>query len=216
LAERAIKLRSFGYGMDAYSNPETVGMNYRMTEMQAALGTAQLGRMPELMAARIENLKALNAHLGDLPRMGSSYGMNVILPADVNRDQVRERLSQRPNSTTPRDAWRPEENGKQIETAVHYPRPIPDIAYYRNKYGTQEFPVARLISARSLTLPVGPHLWPEQMKIMATRLHEAIDESRHSGGGRVRGASPGPALEAAGPPAIRVRQSQRQPHCAVA
>jgi perosamine synthetase len=199
IAERAFALRSFGYGQDAYGDVFSPGLNYRMTEMQAALGTAQLARMPDLMAARVANLKELAKHLKGMPCMGSSYGMSVILPEGSDRDWIKKRLQDR-----------------DIETAVHYPKPIPDLAYYRNKYGKQDFPVARLISARSITLPVGPHLWPEQMAMMATKLHEAIDEDRALRRRRVHRPSPGAEAEGGGPRTHRAGSPQHQPSRAVA
>jgi perosamine synthetase len=199
VAERAFALRSFGYGADAYGDVFSPGLNYRMTEMQAALGTAQLARMPDLMAARIANLKELAKHLKGLPCLGSSYGMSVILPEGTDRDRIKKRLQDH-----------------DIETAVHYPKPIPDLACYRHKYGEQEFPVARLISSRSITLPVSPHLWPEQMAMMATKLHEAIDEDRTLRGRRLHRTSPGAEAEGGGPRAHRAGLPVRQPSRAVA
>lgn len=198
IADRALKLRSFGYGADAYGDVESVGLNYRMTEMQAALGTAQLARMPDLMAARVANLRAL-AKAIDLPKMGSSYGLTVLLPENVDRDAVKKRLQDR-----------------DIETAIHYPRPIPDLAYYRRKYGEQEFPVARYISAHGLTLPVGPHLWPEQMIMMANKLGEAIDEDRSDRRVRLHRPSPGAAAEKPGARRDGAGSPVRQQHRAVA
>lgn len=223
LADEAVKLRSFGYGADAYGDVEMPGLNYRMTEMQAALGTAQLGRLPQTMTARSANLKELSRHLCGLPRMGSSYGMTIFIPENVSRDLVKKRLAD-----------------QDIDTAVHYPKPIPDLAYYRKKYGEQEFPVARYISSHGLTLPVGPHLWPEQMKLMAERVQNTIDackprpdielsrrdrialnkeKSNESGsdrGSRIHRPSPGAEIEGGGARAGRPRSSQRQPHRAVA
>lgn len=214
IADRALKLRSFGYGQDAYGDAESLGLNYRMTELQALLGAAQLARMPDLMAARIANLKALNAALPrSLARFGSSYGMTVFMPDGIDRDAVRTRLAQRAGaSSTEKD----DRAGDAIETAVHYPRAVPDLAVYRAKYGEQKFPVARYISATTITLPVGPHLWPEQMQLMANRLGEAIDEVRARGRGRVSRPSPGAEAEAGGPRASRPRSSQRQPSRAIA
>ena len=131
--------------------------------------------------------------------MGSSYGMTVFLPDDVDRDNVRKLLQDR-----------------DIETAVHYPRPVPDLGYYKAKYGEQAFPVARYISAKGLTLPVSPHLWPEQMDRMADKLNEAVNEDRTLRRGRIHRASPGLAPEAERPRAGRARSPKREQYRAVA
>ena len=46
---------------------ESVGSNYRMTEMQAAIGLRQLARLPEWLRARRRNAALLNDMLGGLP-----------------------------------------------------------------------------------------------------------------------------------------------------
>ena len=46
---------------------DTPGSNYRMTEMQAALGRCQLGKLPRWLAARRRNAEALLEMLADVP-----------------------------------------------------------------------------------------------------------------------------------------------------
>ncbi len=46
---------------------DTFGTNWRMTEMQAAIGLIQLGRMPKWHAVRLENLNKLYAMAEDIP-----------------------------------------------------------------------------------------------------------------------------------------------------
>jgi dTDP-4-amino-4,6-dideoxygalactose transaminase len=48
---------------------ESVGSNYRMTEMQAAIGLEQLARLPEWLRARRRNADVLNDLLGGLPAL---------------------------------------------------------------------------------------------------------------------------------------------------
>ena len=45
----------------------TFGFNLRPTEITAAIGTAQLAKLPRLLDRRIENADFLNARLGELP-----------------------------------------------------------------------------------------------------------------------------------------------------
>ena len=48
---------------------ERVGYNFRMTEMQAAIGVAQLGRIDEFIARKKENQEAYVERLTDLPEV---------------------------------------------------------------------------------------------------------------------------------------------------
>ena len=52
-----------------------------------------------------------------------------------------------------------------VGTSIYYPRPIPLLSWYQDKYGHEktDFPVASAISESSITLPVGPHLDTDDM-----------------------------------------------------
>ena len=67
---------------------------------------------------------------------------------------------------------------KGVGSSVYYPRPVPHMSYYRDKYGFTDdsFPNAATISYRSIALPVGPHLDTENMMYIATTLKKAISE----------------------------------------
>jgi dTDP-4-amino-4,6-dideoxygalactose transaminase len=45
----------------------TYGFNFRMTEIEAAIGRVQLKKLPQLLKQRIENVEYLNTRLADLP-----------------------------------------------------------------------------------------------------------------------------------------------------
>src|SRR3989338_4503717 len=64
-AEQCQSVRS--QGQSGQYNHVRLGFNYRMTEMQAALGTVQLRRLEELNKKRAENAAFLSEHLSHLP-----------------------------------------------------------------------------------------------------------------------------------------------------
>ena len=59
-----------------------------------------------------------------------------------------------------------------IGTSVYYPKPVPLMRYYKNKYKYKinDFPNACKFSYNSIFLPVGPHLNVEHMKIIVKEL----------------------------------------------
>ena len=65
-----------------------------------------------------------------------------------------------------------------VETSIYYPRAVPMMTYYREKYGYRpgQFPAAERISDQSIALSVGPHLTPDDMKKTAAALKQAIRE----------------------------------------
>lgn len=70
LAERIYLIRNHGenvaepIGVSDFFN--TYGYNFRMTEMEAAIGIEQLKKLPELVDARIKNAEYLNSQLSQL------------------------------------------------------------------------------------------------------------------------------------------------------
>lgn len=67
LAERAASIMDCGRPHDEAGEHFTMGINYRMTELQAALAVVALERFPEQMAARIQTMEHLEAGLGGIP-----------------------------------------------------------------------------------------------------------------------------------------------------
>ena len=67
-----------------------------------------------------------------------------------------------------------------VGSSVYYPGPVPHLTYYRLKYGFGEgdYPVARSISDRSIALPVGPHLDPDDMAYIVNAMKQAMHDAR--------------------------------------
>ncbi len=149
-----------------------LGFNYRMNELEAALGVEQLKRMNGFLTKRKENHQALAQGLQDISEIemfksshgefqSSYYCLSILLkrPLAVKREKIIEHLK-----------------SKGIGTSIYYPQAVPHFTYYKNKYGYQDnsFPVAALISGASIALPVGPHLNIEDMDYIVEELKNCI------------------------------------------
>jgi dTDP-4-amino-4,6-dideoxygalactose transaminase len=163
VAQSVAKLRAFGvdrsYGertIPGMYDVPTLGLNYRMSELQAALGRVQLGRVKEILARRRLHFDALKQGLSRIPDLtildsqvpeaqNSHYCLSLVLDR-AGREQ--------------RDAVVARLNAAGIGTSIYYPHPVPRLAYYRGKYGydASRFPQAVRISDQSIALPVGPHV----------------------------------------------------------
>jgi perosamine synthetase len=140
------RMRRFGHaGRD--DDIHMVGLNYRMTEIQAAIGFAQLVKLPAWQTKRRRNESMLRNLLKDYWIIGGNYALAVFVE---NRDEARRKLA-----------------AAGVETSVYYPRPVPHYSYYREKYGEQSFPVAEKICRETICIPVGPHLEEKQIRILA-------------------------------------------------
>jgi dTDP-4-amino-4,6-dideoxygalactose transaminase len=151
---------------------DLLGMNYRLNELQAALGIRQLRRLPDFLSRRRENHRLLAAALAEMEEVellesGSGetesghYCLSAILAPGLRdrRFEVVQRLKE-----------------AGVGTSVYYPRPVPHLSYYRQKYGhgPESFPQAARISYGSIALPVGPHLDGDDMAYIAQALKQAV------------------------------------------
>jgi dTDP-4-amino-4,6-dideoxygalactose transaminase len=183
LAESVARKRGFGVdrthseraipGM--YEVPQ-LGLNYRMSELQAALGRAQMRRIDENLSRRRRNFEILKGALGGESRVraldasdprqkSSHYCMSVVLEGKAagQRNDLVGKLNQ-----------------AGVGTSVYYPAPVPRMRYYADKYGYEagRFQEAAGISDRSVALPVGPHLGPEDVEYIGKVFVETLKEMR--------------------------------------
>ncbi len=149
-----------------------LGFNYRMNEIAAVLGIEQLKRVRSFLEVRRQNYEQLESQLrgmSGITLLQSSYGdfessyycLSIILNDDLaaKRFEVVKFLKD-----------------QGIGTSVYYPKAVPMMTYYKEKYGYEEgdFPVAERISNQTISLPVGPHLNLSDMRTIAGGVKEAI------------------------------------------
>ncbi|HEX9880762.1 MAG TPA: DegT/DnrJ/EryC1/StrS family aminotransferase [Candidatus Binatia bacterium] len=181
VAQAVGKLRAFGVdrthgerSVPGMYDVLTLGLNYRMSEMQAALGRTQLNRIRENLDRRRANFKALKDALETIPGLSildargaesesSNYCLSVALEGDLKvlRNDIVQRL-----------------NAAGVGTSVYYPQPVPRLRYYRDKYGYDagRFQHAAQISDGSVALPVGPHIDGDAMGEMTDKVKKIISE----------------------------------------
>jgi perosamine synthetase len=158
--------------MGAFALPEheVVGFNYRMTDLQAAVGIVQLGRLDELVARRRDLAASYDDALSDLrgvviPRVPDgaehtyqSYVLRFTDEAAMGRDDVAVALQRRGIAT------------RQGTHAVHL------LAYYRRKYGVAatDFPRSLDADRNSLSLPIFPAMTPEEQSYVIAGLRDLL------------------------------------------
>jgi perosamine synthetase len=154
----------------------TLGYNYRMNEVEAAVGLTQLAKLDAFQAARAANYAALKAELDAVEELtvfapvrgkarSTHYCLNAILPRDGSID---------------RDVVVAELKAAGIGTSVHYPRAVPLMSYYREKYGYRDgqFPNAEWLAEQTISLPVGPHLGEGDPARIGRAMRDAIRKAR--------------------------------------
>ena len=147
-----------------------VGLNYRMSEIQAAIGLVQMSKLTTILSCRKDNFLALKDGLKEFS------SLSILDSKNLNRENshyacillLREGLSDK------RDKLLNYLKTRKIGFSIYYPNPVPRMSYYQEKYSTnkQLFNNASIVSDCSVALPVGPHLNNTDMD----RIIEAVSD----------------------------------------
>jgi dTDP-4-amino-4,6-dideoxygalactose transaminase len=159
--------------MDAWLRHDRLGYNYRMSELSAALGVAQLSRFDALLAARDRVAKCYSERLSGLPwlevpavvsnttRMSwFTYVVRVRENVNVNRDFVMDDLARRGIPARP------------------YFSPIHLQSFYAQKFGYQrgDFPIAERLGHSCLALPFSGRLTADQIERVCCAIADVFEE----------------------------------------
>ena len=146
----------------------TLGYNFRMTDIAAAIGVVQIKRLEEFNEKRIENAEYLTEHINSIEGIEPPYvAENVrhvfhqytVRVADGKRDELKEFL-----------------NSEGVGTGVHYPRTIYKQKLYEDLGYTADCPEAEKAAAEVLSLPVNPTLSAEDFGKIVSVLQDASDK----------------------------------------
>jgi len=165
LAQKARNMRDHAFSPERHFWHRAVAHNFRMTNLQAAVGVAQMERADWLIQRRIENAARYNAPLAGvrgitLPPPGTDdvtnvYWMYSILVEDefgASRDDVRRHLASR-----------------GIETRTFFiPMHLQPIYFRREHLG--RFPVAEALCRKGLYLPSSASLTGDQIDTICAEI----------------------------------------------
>ena len=151
-----------------------LGNNYRIDEIRAALGLAQLKKLEANNARRKaiteryrEGLSQTTYAGVDIPfldKLGqpSYHIFPMLLPEDVNRQAFMETM-----------------RNLGVQTSIHYP-PIHTFSYYRQRYPGISLPVTEAVASREVTLPLYPGMKDEDVDFVLSAIGEALAVTRIS------------------------------------
>ena len=147
-----------------WTNPYDVvwpGFKYNLTDVAAAIGLHQLKKVGRFLKRREQIWKQYSQEFETLPVIipqepaeGNIHARHLYSPLleidklDAGRDQIRKELFE-----------------EGIGTGIHFVS-LHLQKYYRERFGFQpnDFPNARFISDRTLSLPLSPHLSDEEVE----------------------------------------------------
>ena len=175
LAERAAAFRTHGIVREADAQREhgawwmeqvMLGFNYRMTDVQAALGSSQLRRVQAFLARRRELAARYDAALAGIDGLELPGRRPNVEPAwHLNAVRVREASRRR--------AFFDELRRLGLGVQVHY-IPVYWHPYYRDLgYLRGACPVAEDLYSRSVSIPMFPKLTDAQLDRTIEVVHQA-------------------------------------------
>jgi dTDP-4-amino-4,6-dideoxygalactose transaminase len=180
LAERMALLRSHGITRDPsrmtrepdgpwYYQQIALGFNYRMTDIQAALGISQLKRLDAYVSRRQQLAARFDALLADLPI--DLPARNAVSRSSIHLYVIRLRLDQIGAS---RDAVFSALRAQNIGVSLHY-IPIHTQPYYQDMgLDTSALTAAERYYASAISLPLYPTLSDAEQETIAAFLRAAL------------------------------------------
>lgn len=146
-----------------------LGLNYRMTDVEAAIGCEQLKRLDDMLAVRRRNADILNSGMSDVPGIYPQkitpngkhawHQYCVVVEKEsfgCARDQLAEKLKQ-----------------KGIATGVHYPRGLHQQPVFEEMYGKFSLSNTEYLADNILALPVHHGLFQADVERIVEAVHEA-------------------------------------------
>lgn len=149
---------------------QELGYNYRLTDIQCALGISQLGKLDRFLKRRAELVALYDGFFADAPS-------SIQTPKKISNEFVgwhlyALRIDFDEAGVTRQDVMQKLKN-KNIGTQVHY-IPVHTQPYYEGLYGKQDLPGAQTYYDRTLSIPLYPTLSDEDAKYVAQTLIETI------------------------------------------
>jgi len=154
--EKSQLLRAHGSKVRYYH--DILGYNYRMTDLEGAIGIEQLKKLPSFNKKRMQNAEFLNENLGKIKgiivpevpegvtHVYHQYTIRITKDFPLTRDEVLAKLTE-----------------ASIGTAVFYPLPLNRQKVYINLGYQPNTPVADKLTEQVLSIPVHPGLKQEDL-----------------------------------------------------
>lgn len=167
LAERLRQIRTHGE-IRPYEYVQ-LGHNYRLPELQSAIGLAQVKRIPEFLKKRKANAEYMKKHLSDLKNIDlpieaswathNWYLYTIRIPGPRKRDKVQKILLE-----------------AKIGAAIYYEVPLHLTPIYRKLFQYKEglMPVSEQAAKEVLSLPVHPALTEEEREWTMQQSRQAL------------------------------------------
>jgi dTDP-4-amino-4,6-dideoxygalactose transaminase len=162
VADRVRLLRE--HGMRERYHHESLGYNFRMTDINAAIGLAQLAKLPALTARRRAIAARYDAELRGVAvprvRAGVTHVYHQYTLRVPRRDEFAARLAER-----------------GVGTGIYYPIPVHrQAAFEPLGYGAHSYPVSERLAGEVLSIPVHASLTDDEVATVIAAVNAVAAE----------------------------------------
>jgi dTDP-4-amino-4,6-dideoxygalactose transaminase len=159
IAEKCRLLRS--HGMKVRYCHDMLGYNYRMSDLHAAIGLAQIGRLDKFTEKRKLNAQFLNKNITSVitPKVKPEY------------DHVWHQYTVRVDGDRDRDAAVKQLNEAGVGTGTFYPVPVHQQGYMKELVGDYHLPVSEKLAKQVISLPVHPQVSQADLEKIVTEVN---------------------------------------------
>ena len=163
-------LRDHGMSREKKYWHEHVGFNYRLTNLQAALGVAQLERFEEIIAKKMAIARSYTDGLMGLEGvsrlppitancLNSNWLYTIVLKDHLDRDSIIDRLLSM---------------GVETRPVFH---PLSEMAPYRSYAKAQKFPKSANLSKSGLSLPTSVSITKGELEYVISSVKKVLDSN---------------------------------------
>ena len=145
----------------------SLGLNYRLTDFQAALAIGQIKRYSKSLMKRKENVKEYIKHLNfnkeiifqKFEKNHSYFIFQIFLKSKIKRDNLILHLKK-----------------KKIGTSIHYATAVPFMSYYKKKYKikNKSFQNAKIYGDCGISLPVHQKISKKMIKYVCETINRKL------------------------------------------
>ena len=164
-ANKITRLKMVGVVKNKYYWHNMIGYNYRMTNICAAIGCAQIEKAKKILNKKREIFYKYKRFLKDLPikfheeikNKKNSYWLVSIILTKLNlRDKLINFLKK-----------------QKVETRPCF-YPAHTMPMYKKSAKNKKFPIAKILSQNGLNLPSGPNLKTREIKFICEKIKEFL------------------------------------------
>ena len=158
LRDKLLMIRN--HGMLKGYDTRLLGLNLRLPEINAAIATVQMKKLPKFLKTREKNAKLLSKLLSK---------SNLGLPVERKNENVNWYLYT--ISTSKRNTLLKKLNAKGIGAASYYPIPVHKTPFYKSK---TKLPITDWAASSVLSLPIHPKVTIKNIEFIAKTVSEVL------------------------------------------